>query len=390
MKITEGKSLADLTTFRIGGQAEFFCEAKNKEDLQEAVDFAKEKKLPVFILGGGSNILISDKGFDGLVIRIGIKGIEELVPPRKAHRADDQNDVLIRVGAGENWDDFVGWSVEKGYGSLENLSLIPGLVGGAPAQNIGAYGVEVGDLIESVEAFDMKEGVFKILSRKECGFSYRDSMFKREKGRYVIVSILFKLKKNAKPDISYKDLSEYFDASRSKGPETSVGKPNSRPEALPMWEVHFPNGKWSEKVGESLRSSLPIRRPSIAQVRDAVIAIRTAKLPDVKKVGTAGSFFKNPILSKEKFAELKSKYSELPSFPESDGRVKIPIAWIIDKVCGLKGKKFGKAGIHDTQALVIVNHGDASFEDVEKVAKEIEKAVKEKTGIEIEREVIMV
>jgi UDP-N-acetylmuramate dehydrogenase len=334
MKIIEGKSLAPFTTFRIGGDARFFCAVENKEDLQKAINFAKEKSLPIFIFGGGSNILVSDKGFDGLVVKIDIKGIEKL-----------END-SVRAGAGENWDDFVGWAVSNGYGGLENLSLIPGTVGAAPVQNIGAYGVEVGNLIESVEVFDVKENAFKNLEHKECHFSYRDSLFKKEKGRYIIVSVLFTLKKkNTKPDISYKDLKEYF-----------------------------------KDTSES----------SIVEVRAAVIAIRTAKLPDVRKVGTAGSFFKNPIISNEKYLGLKETYPELPNFPESDGRVKIPLAWIIDKICGLKGKRFGKAGIHETQALVIVNHGAASFEDVEKVAREVEKEVKEKTGTDIEREVIMV
>jgi len=369
MKIIEGKNLADFTTFRIGGDARFFCAIENKNDLQEAVDFAKEKSLPIFILGGGSNILVSDKGFDGLVVKMDIKGIEEKeslsVTPAEAgvlelsqdsrFRGND-NTMFVRAGAGENWDDFVAWTVAKGYGGLENLSLIPGTVGAAPVQNIGAYGVEVGDLIESVEVFDIKENTFKKLSHKECHFSYRDSAFKHEKAmsadsqeRYVITSVLFKLKKNTEPDISYKDLVELF---KNK------------------------------------------QNPSITEVRNAIISIRRSKLPDLSKVGTAGSFFKNPIISKEKYLELKEKYPELPSFTESakdgDGRVKVPLAWIIDKICGLKGKKFGKAGIHEEQALVIVNHGGATFEDVEKVAKEIEKSVKEKTGIDIKKEVIMV
>jgi UDP-N-acetylmuramate dehydrogenase len=345
MKIIKGKPLADLTTFRIGGKARFFCEVGNKEELKEAVDFAKEKNAQVFVLGGGSNILVSDKGFDGSVIKINIKGIETASTKNVSVGARPDDFIYIRAGAGENWDDFVAWTVARGYGGLENLSLISGTAGAAPVQNIGAYGVEVGDLIESVEVFDTKEGAFKNLSRNECHFAYRDSLFKHEKGRHIIVSVLFGLKKDSKPDFSYKDLQEYFKGNAA---------------------------------------------PSTAAVRDAVIAIRTAKLPDVKKVGTAGSFFKNPILSKEKFVELKGKYPELPSFPEADGRIKIPLAWIIDKACGLKGKRSGEAGIHDTQALVIVNYGAASFEEVEKVATEIEKQVKEKTGIDIEREVEMV
>jgi UDP-N-acetylmuramate dehydrogenase len=433
MKIIEGKPLADFTTFRIGGKAKFFCAIEDKEDLKVAVSFAQEKRLPIFILGGGSNIIVSDKGFDGLVIKIDIKGIEEkeskgkgflglgtgmllsTLPGKEAHfprgkRSESSTDspavmsagqVFILVGAGENWDDLVAWTVDKGYCGLENLSLIPGTVGAAPVQNIGAYGVEVGNLIESVEVFDVKENTFKNLVRDECGFSYRDSLFKHEKGRYVITSVLFKLKKNAKPDISYKDLKEFF-GNKFQDPSSKIqiepklqfGSVNTGypSEALPGKEVHFPSGKWSKM--KSQRYHATIFKPSIVEVRAAIIAIRTAKLPDFSKVGTAGSFFKNPIISKEKYAELKEKYPELPNFPESakggDGRIKIPLAWIIDKVCGLKGKSWGKAGIHDTQALVIVNHGGATYEDIEKVAHEVEKSVKEKTRIEIEREVIMV
>ena len=403
MKIIEGKILADFTTFRIGGKARYFCTIKKKEDIKIAFDFAREKKLPIFILGGGSNILVSDKGFDGLVIKIEIMGIKEIEssanqesrrhghfsaekflplapvaltrPPQPLDllRSTDSTDIFIRAGAGEDWDGFVDWTVKNGYGGLENLSFIPGTVGAAPVQNIGAYGTEVGDYIDSVEVFDTLDGSFKNLSKKECDFSYRNSLFKREKSRYIIVSVLFKLKKDAELDISYKDLKEYFEKGlgtrelgiRKLENASDSGVTTSNPYVL------TPN-------------------PSVAEVREAIISIRKAKLPDVRYVGTAGSFFKNPIISKERHSELKERYPELPGFIEADGRIKIPLAWIIDKVCGLKGKKFGKAGIHDTQALVIVNHGDASFEDVEKVASEVQRLVKEKTGIEIEREVIMV
>jgi UDP-N-acetylmuramate dehydrogenase len=403
MKIIKGKPLADFTTFRIGGKARFFCTISDIKGLKRAIDFAKKRSLLVFVLGGGSNILVSDKGFDGLVIKIEIKGIEELESKDKAKgrgllglgtgtllnalfstktrfhsgKRLDQRDamhagqIFIRAGAGENWDDLVSWTVDKGYGGLENLSLIPGTVGAAPVQNIGAYGIEASDLIEEVEAFDIREGIFKSIAHGQCGFSYRDSVFKREKGRYVITSVLFKLDKKTEPNISYKDLKEYFSNSQESG---IGGKTEQRPQ----------NPK--SQIGSNDKSS----KPSIVEVREAVVKIRTIKLPDLHKVGTAGSFFKNPIVSREKYAELKEKYPELPSFFESDGRIKIPIAWIIDNVCGLKGKRFGNAGIHEKQALVIVNHGGATFEDVEKAAKEVEKMVKEKTGIEIEREVVMV
>src|SRR6185369_5930296 len=176
MTIKENISLAGLTTFRIGGPARFFCAVGTPGELEEAAAFAKGKSLPIFILGGGSNILVSDKGFDGLVIKIEIKGIEEF---------ENKGGILVKAGAGEDWDAFVKWTVERGLGGLENLSLIPGTVGAAPVQNIGAYGAEVAGLIESVEAYDLREGAFKTFKKEDCGFAYRDSMFKREKGRYA-------------------------------------------------------------------------------------------------------------------------------------------------------------------------------------------------------------
>jgi UDP-N-acetylmuramate dehydrogenase len=339
MKIIQGKSLAELTTFRIGGNARFFCSVQNVADIAKAVAFAKEKSLPIFILGGGSNLLVSDSDFEGLVIKLDIKGINELP------------NGCIQVGAGENWDEFVAWTVEHGFGGLENLSLIPGSVGAAPVQNIGAYGVEVGSFIESIEVFELPSGRIKTFSKHDCRFAYRDSIFKHKKGEYVILSVTFNLSKSAKPDISYKDLKEFF-----------------------------------EKKNAGASKILP----DIKAVRDAVIAIRTAKLPDVKKVGTAGSFFKNPVISAGEFTCLKEKYPELPGYPEADGRVKIPIAWVIDKVCGLKGRRWGDAGIHDTQALVIVNYGHATSTEIENVTREVEKTVQEKIGIKIEREVVMV
>jgi UDP-N-acetylenolpyruvoylglucosamine reductase len=474
MEIIKGKQLADMTTFRIGGKAKFFCSVKDKQDLKVAVDFAREKKLPIFILGGGSNILISDKGFDGLVIKIDIKGIKVESPESKVEsqrgEASDTSfgelrgepsgrelglgnrgivrrknvsdaETYLRASAGENWDDFVGRTVSNGYGGLENLSLIPGTVGAAPVQNVGAYGVEVGDLIESVEVFDTEGSNFKILSKEECKFSYRNSIFKHEKGRCIITSVLFKLKKNTEPDISYKDLKDYF----SQNDQVSMINEQGKVESMPVQsqgeaaDTSFggllgePSGRVrgmgnqgiarrknvSVAESDSINNTLDSRSPeqanepshesadspvdgfhgndkvtsiynsSITEVREAIISIRMSKLPNLNKFGTAGSLFKNPIISKEKYLELKEKYSELPNFPEVDGRVKVPLAWIIDKVCGLKGKKFGKAGVHETQALVIVNYGDANFEDIEKVASEVERVVKEKTGIEIEREVIM-
>jgi len=338
MEILENVSLKDLTTFRVGGPARFFCRIAIPEDISEALKFADEKKVPVFILGGGSNIVVDDDGISGLVMKIEIKGLEFKDVPKG---------VEVVAGAGEEWDGLVKATVEKGLYGLENLSLVPGSVGAAPVQNIGAYGVEAGEAIEWVEVFDMKKRVLKRLSKKECAFGYRDSIFKHTEGKgYVITRVAFLLSSHGRVDISYPDLAKYF----------------------------------SEK-GTS---------PDLKEVRDAVIAIRTAKLPNVATVGTAGSFFKNPIIPSKTYLELKRRFPEMPSYPAGFSHVKVPLAWIIDRVCGLKGYRIGDAGVHDKQALVIVNHGGASARDVRTLAAFIAQNVKEKTGIEIESEVLYV
>lgn len=329
MKIEKDKSLKEFTTFRIGGTAQFFCSVKNEDEVREAVMFAWNSKLAIFVLGGGSNVLISDAGFKGLVIKMEMKGIE-IAGER------------VVVAAGENWDGFVRKCVESGLYGVENLSLIPGTVGAAPVQNIGAYGSEVKDTIESVRVYDRVENVFKDFTNKECQFEYRNSLFKREAGRYIIVSTTFILKKEAKVNIEYKDLKEFF-----------AGK----------------------------------QTPTLVEVRNAVIEIRTRKLPDVKLVGTAGSFFKNPIVTHGQANELEKRYPDLPIYPVDDTYVKVSLGWILDHVCGYKGKTVGNVGAYKNQALVLVNNGDATAEEIKRFAQEIEKAVFEKTKIKIEPEV---
>lgn len=334
MKIQENIPLAPMTTFRIGGKARYFVEVYSIEELKEAVLYAENNNLPIFVLGGGSNVLIHDDGFSGLVIRILIKNIE-------FKEVGDL--VFVTAGAGLLWDEFVGKMVEKGLWGLENLSYIPGTIGAVPVQNIGAYGVEVKDFIESVEVFYTKSKEVKKLTGKQCGFDYRNSFFKTLEGKnFIIIGVTFKLSKIPNPNILYKDLSEYF-----------LGKLN----------------------------------PTLSQIREAVIDIRKNKLPDWKKIGTAGSFFKNPIVKREHFLFLKKQFSDMPSFDVGEDSVKIPLAWILDKVCGLKGHKDGNVGLYEKQPLALVNLGQASGEEIKKLAQKIFNIVKEKTMIEIEWEV---
>ena len=381
MLIQENISLAEFTSFKIGGPARFFCRVSDEDELVEAVRFAQAKKLPLFVLGGGSNILISDKGFAGLVVKMEIKGIEEKEPrtknqepnkfqssksklqikskvqsPNSRPGAPDglqSSRVHISVGAGESWDGFVDWTVERGFYGLENLSAIPGTVGAAPVQNIGAYGAEAAHAVSSVRALDTTTMKFVELSKADCGFDYRDSLFKRERGRYVIARVDFHLTKNGKINIDYKDLKDYF-----------------------------------------ARSSMTAIDPTLKQVRSAVIAVRSGKLPDWKLWGTAGSFFKNPIISADRFKELKEKYPDLPGFPETndspdneDGRVKVSLAWILDKVCDVKGLQMGKARVYEKQALVLVAMPGASAEEVVGLSHELMRRVKDRTGLDIECEV---
>ena len=333
MPIQEQIPLASYTTFKIGGNARYFCAVASEDELIQAVQFAQQKSLPTLVIGGGSNMLISDKGFDGLVIRINIKGIVV-------------RDGVVSAGAGEVWDDFVAYAVDAGISGFENLSAIPGTVGASPVQNIGAYGIEVCDLIDSVRALDTTTMSFVELSQDACAFAYRDSLFKHQKGRYIIVGVNFIANKNNAINVEYKDLKEYF------------------------------------KKEIEQKSAI-----TALQVRNAVISIRAAKLPDWKQWGTAGSFFKNPIISEGKYGELKKTYPDMPSFAEPDGKVKIPLGWVLDKICNVKGLKNGRARVYEKQALVLVSEPGATAEEVSGLAHMLIDSVKEKTGIEVEGEV---
>ena len=333
MIIENNIQLAQYTTFRIGGRALYFCVVKNEDELVEAVGFSKKNKIPIFILGGGSNILVSDNGFTGIVIKMEIMGKEYIEKAK-----ENADEVKVIVGAGENWDSLVEETVEKKLYGLENLSYIPGTVGATPIQNIGAYGSEAKDTIESVYVLDIKKDEYKTFKKSECDFSYRDSMFKKEKNRYVIISVTFILNKNGKLNLEYEDLKN-------------------------------------------------IKNPSLKKVREAVIDIRKRKLPDIKEYGTAGSFFKNLIVSHSKAKELLSLFPDMILHEVNDKKAKIPLAWILDHVCGFRGVRIGDVGIYKNQALVIVNYGNAKAEDINNLAQKMSKAVYEKTGINIEPEV---
>lgn len=335
MEIQKKIPLKNYTTFRIGGPARFFCIVKNEDDLIQAINFSKKNNHPFFVLGGGSNILVSDEGFAGIVLKMEMKGITY----------DEDGDVVrVTAMAGENWDYLVDETVKKGLYGLENLSYIPGTVGASPVQNIGAYGSEVKDTIESVYVLDVKKDEYITLSNSECDFSYRDSIFKHDPRRYIVISVCFKLNKKGKLNQGYKDVKDYF-------------------------------------------SFKKIEEPNLKQMRDAIIEIRQRKLPDVKDYGTAGSFFKNVIVPISKAQELMSKFPDMVFHPVNDKKVKVPVAWILDNLCGFRGVRKGNVGTYKNQALVIINLGDATATEIVSLAQKMVDGVFEKTGIEIFPEV---
>lgn len=333
MLIEENIPLAPLTTFGIGGPASYFARAKSASELKQALAYAADNKQSVFILGGGSNILVNDKGFKGLVIKIEITGIET--------QRDGEKTIVV-ASAGESWDGLVRYAVENKLWGMENLSGIPGTVGGAIAGNIGAYGQALSQTLAWVETLDTHTGDIKKVNASQCGFGYRESIFKHDNGRHIILRGAFALTSAATPDFSYKDLREIFKDSKAE----------------------------------------------IGIIRTAVLAIRAGKFPDLAKEGTAGSFFKNPIVSGEEAVALKERYPQMPVFdmPETTG-IKIPLAWILDKVLNLRGARKGRARLFEQQPLVIVAGKNSDAEDVKKLSEDVERIVKENIGIVIEREV---
>lgn len=336
MQIKENVILKDYSTFKIGGKARFFCTIQNEDDLIEAIGFTKKNKIRTFILGDGSNLLFSDEGFNGLVIKMEMKGIE--------YQEIDENTVRVRVFAGENWDSFVEKAVERGLYGIENLSGIPGTVGASAVQNIGAYGSEVKDTIDSVYVLDIEKDEYVTFTNSECRFDYRDSIFKHNKDRYVVLYIDFILNRLGHLNINYKDIKEYIEVNR-------------------------------------------VKNYDLKDIRKIVLNIRKNKLPDLDIYGTAGSFFKNAIVSRAKAEELLHKYPNMIVYSLNSKRVKIPTAWILDHICGFRGARVGDVGTYKNQALVLVNYGKATCQNVINFAQDMVNAVYEKTGIEIEPEV---
>lgn len=334
IEVLEQVSLATHTTLKVGGPAQYFVAVTSEAELAEAVSFAHAKNLPIKILGGGSNVLVSDTGVPGLVIHNQIAGITV---------GEEDTVVHVTVGAGENFDALVARCVQAGWWGIENLSHIPGTVGATPVQNVGAYGVEVKDVITAVRVYDTDRGAFRELSNTDCQFGYRDSLFKQAVGQsLVVVSVTFRLTRQPTPRLAYRDLAERF----------------------------------AETV-----------TPSLSEIRDAIIAIRAAKFPNWHEVGTAGSFFKNPIVAAATYDALKKTYPELPGYELSDGRVKLPLGWIFDKVLQLKGVSAGSVGTYAGQALVLVTNDDATAAEINAFADTLAQKVLATTGVTIEWEV---
>lgn len=331
--IQKNVDLTKLNTFGIRAMAERFARIDSIEDLRGALNHLNDD--PLTILGGGSNVLLT-QDISGLVLLNNLKGIEEI--------SKDENHVHLRVGAGEVWHDFVMHCVDKGYGGIENLSLIPGSVGASPMQNIGAYGVEIKDVFVKLDAFHLESGEINSFDTEQCQFGYRESVFKRAlKGQYMIVSVEFRLNLKHSINSSYGAIEAELDA-------------------------------------------MGVLEPSIKDISDAVIAIRSSKLPDPKEIGNAGSFFKNPLVDPEILSKIQENYDQVPNYPAPNGKVKLAAGWLIEKA-GWKGKRFGTYGVHERQALVLVNYSDTKGQDIYDLSTQIIQDIQEKFGITLEREV---
>ncbi len=338
-KLLENINLAELTTFKIGGRAKYYTEVSNTQQLPEIFEWLKEEKLPYFVLGGGSNTIFDDGTFNGLVIKINLLGF-------KLVKENDES-ANVWVASGEDWDKTVAKTVELGLSGIEALSLIPGQAGTTPVQNIGAYGQEIMNVIESVEAFDTQSSHNVVLSNTQCEFSYRDSIFKSsQKGRYIITAINMKLSKNAPNLPNYPDVIEYF-------------------------------------------KTKDISKPTLSEIREAIIDIRTRKLPNPNKIPNAGSFFKNPVVNAAQANELKKKFPEIRMFEMPDGKFKLYAGWLIEQA-GLKGKKLANVQVDPKHALVLENIGGASQKDLQELINSIQAEVKNKFGILLEPEPVIV
>ena len=338
MTLIENCSIKPYATFGIEAKARYFAKVSSIEELTEVLHNPLVSGFPVLILGGGSNMLFT-KDFEGLVVKIEFKGIT----------VENQNDdtVLVTACAGEDWDHFVSYCVENGYAGLENLSLIPGVVGTSPVQNIGAYGVEVKDTIDHVTVYDRSTGEICKLTNTECHFGYRESIFKyAAKGRYIIATVTFRLMLN------------------------------------PVFHTQY------GAIGEEL-ITMGISSLSIKAIRNAVISIRTRKLPDPLIIGNAGSFFKNPTIDAKQYKRLHDTFPGLVGYELSNGSFKLAAGWMIEQ-CGWKGYRKGDVGVHAHQALVLVNYGHATGSEMLALAIEIQSSIKTKFGIDLEMEVNIV
>ncbi len=336
MNLLENHSLKKLNTFGVECYAKAFVEANTKSDIQNLLSSKNIASQPILILGGGSNILFT-KDFDGLVIKNNISGMELI--------KEDSEYYYVRAGAGVVWHQFVLYCIKHNYAGVENLSLIPGSVGAAPIQNIGAYGEELKDIFWELEAINILEDKNIVLSNSDCKFGYRNSIFKNEaKGKYIILTVTFKLLKKPKLNTSYGAI---------------------------IQEI--------EKMG--------IKEVSVEAISKAVCNIRRSKLPDPEKIGNAGSFFKNPVISLEQFEKIKIEFPEIKSFKDSGG-MKLAAGWLIEQ-CGWKGKQIGQAGVHKDQALVLVNYGTAKGAEIYDLSSKVLQSVKEKFGVSLEREVVI-
>ncbi len=335
MKILQNYSLSRLNTLGIEVKAGYYSKISNLEELRELISDPVLKTLPKLVLGGGSNILLT-KDFPGLVIQNAIEGIELL--------SEDADTAMVKAGAGEVWHNFVSHVIKLDLGGVENLSLIPGCVGASPIQNIGAYGVELKDVFHHLEALDLENGELKTFSHSECRFGYRDSIFKHEaKNKYLITAVIFKLSK--KPVLN-----------------TSYGAIDAELKVM------------------------GVNNPGISDVSRAVINIRRSKLPDPAKIGNAGSFFKNPEVTADVYERIKKQYPDMVAYKTGDNKMKLAAGWMIEQ-CGWKGKVEGRVGMHQKQALVLVNYGGASGEELISLARKVQKSVKDKFGVEMEMEV---
>ena len=345
-------NLQPYNSFGFDAIARYFVEINTIDDLQTLIKSGELQKHKTLILSGGNNVLFQEAMFDGLVIYINTKGTEIL--------REDENKIIVRAQAGEDWPDFVRFCVGKGWHGIENLAHIPGKVGAAPVQNIGAYGIELKDSFLQCEAIELATGEKRVFTKEECRFGYRESIFKSAlKGQYVITSVDFLLKKNAPLHLEYGNIKAYLEQ----------------------------NG---------------IETPTLQQLHDAICAIRDSKLPDVKQIGSAGSFFKNPVIEREQFEALQKEYPDMPHYDEPNGKVKVPAGWLIEHSgpstlrqaqgpqgsgTSWKGWRDEHVGVYDKQALVLVHYGGGKGQDIVELAQRIQDSVEAKFGIKISPEV---